>query len=98
MEERTILRAKGLGWRTSRLADSEGGEEIGYVPKGDDDTACVRFDRELAASAEGSPTVGGGTLGHAVRLGLESIQRHVVACVVVAVMAEFRVGWTGEEG
>ena len=62
------------------------------MPKRDDDTARVRFDGELAASAKGSPTVGGDALGQAVRLGLESIQRHVVACVVAA-MAKFCVGW-----
>lgn len=59
------------------------------MPKRDDDATCVRFDRKLAASTEGSPTVGGGILG------LESIQRHVVTCVVVAVMAEFCVGCAG---
>lgn len=65
------------------------------MPKRDDDATCVRFDRKLAASTEGSPTVGGGILGQALRLGLESIQRHVVTCVVVAVMAEFCVGCAG---
>ena len=96
LEERTSLRAKGLGWRTGGLADSEGGEEIGYVPKRDDDTACVRFNRKLAASAEGSPTVGRGMLGQTLRLGLESIQGHVVAFVVAAVVTEFYVGWAKE--
>jgi len=95
LEERTSLHAKGLGWRASRLADGEGGEEIGYVPKRDDDAACVRFDRKLAASTEGALTVGGGILGQAVRLGLESIQSHVVTCVVVAVVTEFCVGCAG---
>ena len=91
----TSLHAKGPGWRASALAGSENSEEIGYVPKRDNDAACVRFDRKLAASTEGSPTVGGCILGQVVRLGLESIQRHVVTCVVVAVKAEFCVGCVG---
>jgi len=44
------------------------------VPKRDDDAARIRFDRKLTAPAEGPPTVGGGILGRAVRLRLESIQ------------------------
>ena len=90
--KRTSLHAKAPGWRVSGLAGGEDGEEIGYVPKRDGDATSVRFERELAASTEGSPTVGGCILGQAVRLG---IQRHVVACVVGAVKAEFCVGCVG---
>ena len=59
------------------------------MPKHDGDAVRVRFDRKLAAPAEGPPTVGGGILE------IESIQWHVVTCVVAALMAGFCVGWAG---
>ena len=73
-DERTSQHAKGPGWRAIGLAGGEDGEEIGYVPKRDDDATCVRFDRKLAATTEGSPTVGGGILGQTVLQGLAVVQ------------------------